>query len=278
MIDPHHPTIPVSRQCQLLALARSSLYYRPRGPSEEDLALMRLIDEHYTATPFYGSRRMAAVLARAGHPVGRRRVRRLMRLMGLAAIYPKPRLSLPGKDAERYPYLLRGVQITRPDQVWSADITYIRLRRGFVYLVAVIDWFSRRVLAWRVSLTLEADFCLEALEEALASRGAPEIFNSDQGSQFTSAAFTERLKQAGVRISRDGKGRALDNIFVERLWRSVKYEEVYLKDYAGVGQAVRSLGLYFDFYNHRRVHQALDYQTPAEVYAKRGTGTLTLIG
>jgi len=278
MIDPHHPTIPVSRQCQLLDLARSSLYYRPRGPSEEDLALMRLIDEHYTATPFYGSRRMAAVLARAGHPVGRRRVRRLMRLMGLAAIYPKPRLSLPGKDAERYPYLLRGVQITRPDQVWSADITYIRLRRGFVYLVAVIDWFSRRVLAWRVSLTLEADFCLEALEEALASRGAPEIFNSDQGSQFTSAAFTERLKQAGVRISRDGKGRALDNIFVERLWRSVKYEEVYLKDYAGVGQAVRSLGLYFDFYNHRRVHQALDYQTPAEVYAKRGTGTLTLIG
>jgi len=278
MIDPHHPTIPVSRQCQLLDLARSSLYYRPRGPSEEDLALMRLIDEHYTATPFYGSRRMAAVLARAGHPVGRRRVRRLMRLMGLAAIYPKPRLSLPGKDAERYPYLLRGVQITRPDQVWSADITYIRLRRGFIYLVAVIDWFSRRVLAWRVSLTLEADFCLEALEEALASRGAPEIFNSDQGSQFTSAAFTERLKQAGVRISRDGKGRALDNIFVERLWRSVKYEEVYLKDYAGVGQAVRSLGLYFDFYNHRRVHQALDYQTPAEVYAKRGTGTLTLIG
>jgi len=278
MIDPHHPTITVGRQCQLLDLARSSLYYRPRGPSEEDLALMRLIDEHYTATPFYGSRRMAAVLARAGHPVGRRRVRRLMRLMGLAAIYPKPRLSLPGKDAERYPYLLRGVQITRPDQVWSADITYIRLRRGFIYLVAVIDWFSRRVLAWRVSLTLEADFCLEALEEALASRGAPEIFNSDQGSQFTSAAFTERLKQAGVRISRDGKGRALDNIFVERLWRSVKYEEVYLKDYAGVGQAVRSLGLYFDFYNHRRVHQALDYQTPAEVYAKRGTGTLTLIG
>jgi putative transposase len=277
MIDPQHPTIALSRQCQLLGLARSSLYYRPVGPSEEDLALLRLIDEQYTATPFYGSRRMAAVLSQAGHPVGRRRVRRLMRLLGLAAIYPKPRLSRPGKDAERFPYLLRGVAITRPDQVWSADITYIRLRRGFIYLVAVMDWFSRRVLAWRLSLTLEADFCLEALEAALA-QGTPEVFNSDQGSQFTSEAFTERLKEAGVRISRDGKGRALDNIFVERLWRSVKYEEVYLKDYAGVGQAVRSLGLYFDFYNQRRVHQALDYRTPAEVYAERGRGTLTLIG
>jgi putative transposase len=277
MIEPQHPTIALSRQCQLLGLARSSLYYRPRGPSQADLALLRLIDEQYTATPFYGSRRLAAVLCRAGHPLGRRRVRRLMRLLGLAAIYPKPRLSQPGKGAERYPYLLRGVAITRPDQVWSTDITYIRMRRGFVYLVAVIDWFSRRVLAWRVSLTLETDFCLEALEEALA-RGTPEIFNSDQGSQFTSEAFTQRLKDAGVRISRDGKGRALDNIFVERLWRSVKYEEVYLKDYAGVGQAVRSLSLYFDFYNHRRVHQALDYRTPAEIYAERGTGTLTLIG
>jgi putative transposase len=278
MIDLHHSTITVGRQCQLMGLARSSLYYRPMGPSEEDLALMRLIDEQYTTTPFYGSRRMAATLRALGHPVGRRRIGRLMRLMGLAAIYPKPRLSQPGKAAERYPYLLRGVAITRPDQVWSADITYIRLRHGFIYLVAVIDWFSRRVLAWQVSLTLEADFCLEALEEALASHGAPEIFNSDQGSQFTSEAFTERLKEAGVRISRDGKGRALDNIFVERLWRSVKYEEVYLKDYAGVGQAVRSLGLYFDFYNHRRVHQALDYRTPVAVHAERRTSTLTLIG
>jgi putative transposase len=277
MIDRRQPTIALRRQCQLLGLARSSLYYRPVGPSAEDLALMRRIDEQYTATPFYGSRRMAAVLSQAGHPLGRRRVRRLMRLLGLAAIYPKPRLSWPGKDAERYPYLLRAVAITRPDQVWSADITYIRMRRGFVYLAAVIDWFSRRVLAWRVSLTLETDFCLEALEEAL-ERGTPEIFNTDQGGQFTSEAFSGRLKQAGARISRDGKGRALDNIFVERLWRSVKYEEVYLKDYAGVGEAVRSLGLYFDFYNHRRVHQALDYRTPAAVHAQRGTGTLTLIG
>jgi len=277
MIDPCHPTLAVSRQCQLLGLARSSLYYRPRGPSAADVALLRLIDEQYTATPFYGSRRMAAVLTQAGHGGGRRRIRRLMRLLGLAAIYPKPRLSQPGKGAERYPYLLRGVAITRPDQVWSADITYIRLRRGFIYLVAVIDWASRRVLAWRVSLTLETDFCLEALEDALA-QGTPEIFNSDQGSQFTSEAFTQRLKDAGARISRDGKGRALDNIFVERLWRSVKYEEVYLKDYAGVGQAVRSLELYFDFYNQRRVHQALDYRTPAAVHAEQGTGTLTLIG
>jgi putative transposase len=277
MIDLRHPMIAVSRQCELLGLARSTLYYRPLGPSAEDMALMRLLDEQYTATPFYGSRRMGAALCRLGHPVGRRRVRRLMRLMGLAAIYPKPHLSRPGPHAEHYPYLLRGVAITRPDQVWSADITDIRMRRGFIYLVAVIDWASRRVLAWRVSLTLEADFCLEALDEAL-THGVPEIFNSDQGSQFTSEAFTRRLKDAGVRISRDGKGRALDNIFVERLWRSVKYEEVYLKDYAGVGQAVHSLGLYFDFYNQRRVHQALDYYTPAEVYAQRATGTLMLIG
>ena len=278
MIDLHHSTIALSRQCQLLGLARASLYYRPVGPRAQDLALMRLIDEQYTATPFYGSRRLTAVLSQAGHRVGRRRIGRLMRLLGLAAIYPKPRLSQPGKGAERYPYLLRGVAIARPDHVWSADITYIRLRRGFIYLVAVIDWFSRRVLAWRISMTLEADFCLEALDEALANHGRPEIFNSDQGSQFTSEAFTQRLKDAGVRISRDGKGRALDNIFVERLWRSVKYEEVYLKDYAGVGQAVHSLGLYFDFYNHRRVHQALGYRTPAEIYARQGTGTLTLIG
>jgi putative transposase len=226
---------------------------------------MRLLDEQYTRTPFYGTRRMTAWLHTQGYPVNRKRVSRLLRTMGLEAIYPKPRLSQPGQVQQRYPYLLRDVAIERVDQVWSTDITYIRLARGFIYLVAIIDWFSRYVLAWEVSVTLDTSFCLEALDRALC-QASPEIFNSDQGVQFTSAEFTKRLEAASIRISWDGRGRALDNIFVERLWRSVKYEEVYLKDYQSVPEAIRGLRDYFTFYNHHRLHQALGYQTPAQVY------------
>lgn len=226
---------------------------------------MRLLDEQYTRTPFYGTRKMTAWLQTQGYEVNRKRVMRLLRQMGLEAVYPKPRLSLPGLTQQRYPYLLRGVSITRCNQVWSCDITYIRLQRGFVYLMAVMDWFSRYVLAWEVSITLDTSFCLEALDRAL-KMASPEIFNSDQGVQFTSTEFTNRLKAAEVRISWDGRGRALDNIFVERLWRSVKYEEVYLKDYQTVPEAVSNLRAYFTFYNQERLHQALDYQTPGQVY------------
>ena len=226
---------------------------------------MRLLDEQYTRTPFYGTRRMTAWLHTQGSMVNRKRVTRLLRMMGLEAIYPKPRLSQPGEMQQRYPYLLRDVLIERVDQVWSTDITYIRLARGFVYLVAILDWFSRYVLAWEVSVTLDTSFCLEALDRALR-RTQPEVFNSDQGVQFTSTEFTQRLQAAQVRISWDGRGRALDNIFVERLWRSVKYEEVYLKDYQSVPEAIRGLRDYFTFYNHHRPHQALGYQTPAQVY------------
>lgn len=223
---------------------------------------MRKIDELYTQTPFYGSRKVAIVLS-----INRKRAQRLMRAMGLAAIYPKPRTSQPAAGHKIYPYLLRNVAITRPDQVWSSDITYIPLRHGFLYLTAVMDWYSRYVLAWRLSNTLEGRFCLEALDEALAMR-RPEIFNSDQGSQFTATAFTGRLQKCGVAISMDGRGRALDNVFVERLWRSVKYEEVYLKDYLDGWEAERSLAHYFEFYCQRRLHQALNYRTPAEVYGR----------
>lgn len=229
---------------------------------------MRLLDEQYTRTPFYGIRRMTAWLHTVGYPVNHKRVARLLRLMGLMAVYPKPRLSQPAPGHRIYPYLLRGVSIERPNQVWSTDITYIRLTRGFIYLVAILDWYSRYVLAWAVSVTLDLSFCLEAVERAL-TLGQPEIFNSDQGVQFTSAAFTERLVTAGVRISMDGRGRALDNVFVERLWRSVKYEEVYLSDYATVPAAVAGLGTYFDFYNRERLHQALGYRTPEAVYWER---------
>jgi putative transposase len=228
---------------------------------------MRLLDEQYTRTPFYGTRKMTAWLQTQGYEVNRKRVRRLLRLMGLEAIYPKPRLSLAGEAQQRYPYLLRDVSITHSNQVWSCDITYIRLQRGFVYLMAIIDWFSRYVLSWEVSITLDTSFCLEALDRALR-RGTPEIFNTDQGVQFTSSEFTDRLKAADIRISWDGRGRALDNIFVERLWRSVKYEEVYIKDYQSVADAVSNLRAYFTFYNQERLHQALDYQTPAQVYRK----------
>lgn len=255
----------MARQCELVGLARSSYYYHPMPESEENLLLMRLLDEQYTRTPFYGIKKMTAWLHTQDYEVNHKRVARLLREMGLMAIYPAPRLSQPGEQTVRYPYLLRGLSIDRVNQVWSTDITYIRLQRGFLYLVAIIDWFSRYVLAWRTSITLETAFCLEALEQAFES-ARPEIFNNDQGSQFTSTEFTNRLKAADVRISWDGRGRALDNIFVERLWRSVKYEEVYLKDYQSVLDAESGLNAYFQFYNQDRLHQALDYQTPTQVY------------
>lgn len=266
MIDVHEEQIPLYRQCQLVGLSRSSLYYRSsRGDGQYAEELMRLIDEQYTRTPFYGTRRIAAWLRSQGHNVNRKRVARFMRQMGIEAIYPKRRLSLADSTHKKYPYLLRGLCIDRPDQVWATDITYIRLRQGFVYLVAIIDWFSRYVLSWAVSITMDMDFCLDALGRALGSR-RPEIFNSDQGSQFTSNSFTGYLEAEGIRISMDGRGRVFDNIFVERLWRSVKYEEVYLKDYTTVREAVTSLGDYFRFYNEERLHQSLGYQTPAWVY------------
>jgi putative transposase len=265
LIEPDHAELSIRQQCQLLGLSRSSYYYQAEEESEENQTLMRLLDEQYTRTPFYGSRKMTVWLRTQGYPVERKRVRRLLHLMGLEAIYQKPNLSAPGAVEQRYPYLLRGMNIHRNNQVWSCDITYIRLARGFVYLVAVIDWFSRYVLSWELSTTLDTSFCLEALERAL-QRARPEIFNTDQGVQFTCHEFVNRLKADEIRISWDGRGRALDNIFVERLWRSVKYEEVYIKDYQSVPQATRELRAYFDFYNHQRFHQSLDYQTPAAVY------------
>ncbi len=265
MIEPAHPHLSVARQCELLNLSRAGFYYAPRGESAENLRLRHLLDEQYTRTPFYGVCRMTAWLCSQGYEVNRKRVRRLLRLMGLEAIYQKPRLSAPASGHHVYPYLLRGVAIERVHQVWSADITYIRLLHGFIYLVAIIDWFSRYVLSWEVSVTLDSAFCISALERAL-SCGAPEIFNSDQGVQFTSTAFTGCLLSRGIQISMDGRGRALDNIFVERLWRSVKYEEVYLHDYRHVPEAISGLGKYFRFYNGERLHQSLNYQTPEAVY------------
>jgi putative transposase len=249
----------------LVAVPRSTVYYEPVAVSAADLELMRQLDAQYTRTPFYGSRRMTAWLRTHGYAVNRKRVTRLLALLGLEAIVARRRLSTPAPGHRIYPYLLRGVPIERVDQVWSTDITYIRLRRGFAYLVAVLDWYSRYVLAWELAPTLDTEFCVSALEAALRY-GRPEIFNTDQGAQFTSAGFTGRLEAAGVRISMDGRGRALDNVFVERLWRSVKYEEVYLKDYAGFTDAVRNLAVYFRFYNRERLHQALGYRTPAAVY------------
>ena len=265
MIEPGHPRLSVRRQCVLLGLSRAGLYYRPAGESEENLRIMRLIDETYTLRPFYGVRKMTAHLRRAGEAANPKRVRRLMRLMGLEAIYPKKRLSLAAKGHRRYPYLLRDLIVDRPDQVWCADITYLRLRGGFLYLAAVMDWHSRYVLSWELSGSLEADFCLQALQGALC-QGAPEIFNTDQGAQFTCEAFTGALEAQGVRISMDGRGRCYDNILVERLWRTVKYEEVFLCDYADPEEARQGLKAYFGFYNEQRPHQGLDYRTPAEVY------------
>jgi putative transposase len=268
LVDPGHPALSVRRQCELLGLSRSSLYYEPGGEAAEDLRLMRRIDEQYTACPFYGSRRMAAWLVEQGEEVNRKRVQRLMRRMGLEAIYPKPRLSLAGKGHRIYPYLLRGVKVDRRDQVWSTDITYVPMDSGFMYLAAVIDWYSRYVLTWRLSNTLDGAFCTEMLDEVLRG-GKPEVFNTDQGVQFTAAAFTGRLEAAGVSVSMDGRGRALDNVFVERLWRSVKYEDIYIRGYDTVPALHRGLAKYFAFYNEERLHQSLGYRTPAAVY--RGT-------
>jgi putative transposase len=268
-VEEGHPQLSICRQCELLGLARASYYYEPATESEENLRLMRLIDEQYTAQPVYGSRRMAVWLQGQGHEVNRKRVQRLMRLMGLEAIYPKPKLSAPGQGHKVFPYLLRGVAIQRVDQVWSTDITYVPLSSGFMYLAAVIDWHSRYVLAWRLSNTLDGSFCLEMLDEALAL-GRPEVFNTDQGVQFTAEAFTSRLLAAGVKVSMDGKGRCLDNVFVERLWRTVKYEDIYLKRYEVVPQLQAGLKDYFPFYNEQRPHQSLDYRTPAEVYRSSG--------
>lgn len=266
LIDWEHPRISVVRQCQLLRVSRSSLYYQSVPVSPENLTLMRLLDEEYTRHPFLGVIKLTNWLKMQGYPhVGKRRVRRLLRLMGLMAIFPGPNLSRPAPGHKIYPYLLRGLAIVRVNQVWSVDITYVRLKGSFVYLVAIIDWYSRYVLAFGVSITLEADFCVETLERALI-RAKPEIFNSDQGSQFTSPRHTKVLEDAGVLISMDGKGRAIDNIFVERLWRSLKYEEVYLKDYQSVQEAKDGIRRYFEYYNNERQHQSLGYRTPADVY------------
>jgi putative transposase len=282
MVDRQHPALSTLRQCALMGISRSSVYYRPRAPSQKGLALMKQIDKQYLVTPFYGSRRMKVWLDRQGHRVNRKRIQRLMRTMGLQAIYRRPRTSQPGPGHKVYPYLLGGMEITRANQVWAADITYIPMAKGFLYLVAIMDWYSRYVVAWRLSNTLQhpatpcntldADFCVEALEEALG-KGKPEIFNTDQGSQFTSEAFTGLLLERSIQISMDGKGRYLDNIFVERLWRTVKYEEVYLKAYSNGREAKDGLDAYFHFYNTQRPHQALGYRTPAEVFSGNSAPT-----
>jgi len=266
MIARDHPDLSLSQQCQVLAISRSSFYYTPKGESADNLALMRRIDELFLKYPFYGSRQMVRQMLREGIAVGRHRVRRLMRLMGLEAIYQAPRTSAPHPEHRIYPYLLRGLAIERPNQVWCADITYIPVQRGFLYLVAIMDWATRRVLAWRLSNTMDASFCVEALNDALARYGRPEIFNTDQGSQFTSLDFTGALKDAGVRISMDGRGRWMDNVFIERLWRSLKYEAVYLHELTDGFVAERVIGEWIGFYNTERPHSALAGQTPAEAH------------
>jgi len=265
MIDRAHP-LPLTRQSEILELSRSSLYYEAVPVSDRDLELMRLIDEIHMKYPYMGSRSIRDQLQDKGHQVGRQHVSTLMKKMGIAAMYWKPKLSKPHPDHKVYPYLLRGLEITKANHVWAADITYLPMARGFCYLVAIMDWASRKVLAWRLSNTLDASFCVEALQEALARYGTPEIFNTDQGSQFTSEAFTEILQKHSIEISMDGKGRWLDNVFIERLWRSVKYEDIYLKGYDSIGAARQGLKTYFDFYNSQRRHQTLDRRTPDEVY------------
>lgn len=265
LVDRGHSDLSIRRQCELLGVNRSGLYYEPVGENEENLRFMRLIDEQYTRTPFYGSRKMTKWLVTEGYGVNRKRISRLMAVMGIEAVYPKRKLSEPGEGHKIYPYLLRGITVGRINQVWSTDITYIRMAQGFVYLVAVMDWFSRYVLSWSLALTMEIGFCLEALRGALR-RGRPEIFNSDQGAQFTSEKFTAELAKKQIAISMDGRGRCMDNIFVERLWRSLKYEEVYLKDYESVTEAQAGIERYFRFYNQERIHQSLGYRTPAAIY------------
>lgn len=266
MVQPNESPLSVRRQCELLQLARSSLYYEPVEVSAEELALMRRIDELYLKHPYFGSRRMTAALGREGVHVNRKRIQRLMGAMGLEGMAPGPGTSQPHPEHVIYPYLLRDLQVVRADHVWAADITYVPLAQGFAFLVAILDWFSRAVLAWRLSNTLAVDFCIEALEEALERQGPPDIFNTDQGAQFTADEFTQVLKRHDVRISMDGKGRCRDNIFVERLWRSLKYEEVYLHAYEDLREAREGIGRWLRFYNHRRPHQALEYRTPMEVY------------
>ena len=265
MIDRDQPEVSVVRQCDLLNVSRSSVYYSPAETSEDEHELMRLMDKQYLRTPFYGSRKMTAWLRRQGYPVNRKRVQRLMRRMGIEAIYRRPRTTRPDAGHKVYPYLLRDLRIDKVNQVWATDITYIPMAKGFIYLVCIMDWRSRYVLSWRLSNTLEAHFCVDALEEALSS-DVPEIFNSDQGSQFTSEAFTSVLLDRGVRVSMDSVGAYMDNVFVERLWRSVKYEEVYLKAYESVAEARAGIGAYLGFYNNERPHQALEYRNPVQVF------------
>jgi putative transposase len=265
MIDRTHE-LPITRQAEVLNISRGSVYYLPRPVSETDLAIMRQLDRLHLEHPFAGSRMLRGLLAAEGCKIGRRHVRTLMRRMGIEALYRRPRTTKPEPGHKIYPYLLRGMEITRPNQVWAMDITYIPMARGFVYLAVVLDWFSRRVLSWRLSITMDASFCVEALEDALARHGKPEIFNTDQGSQFTSAAFTGILADKGITISMDGKGAWRDNVFVERLWRTIKYEEVYLRAYESVAAARSSIGRYLDFYNTRRPHQSLDGTTPDQAY------------
>ncbi len=270
----HAHTLPKTRRCRLLAVPRSTAYYQDKPVSDDDLRVMRLIDEIHLRLPFYGSRRVGDELETLGERVNRKRVQRLMRLMGLQALYPRARTSRPGKGHKVYPYLLRDLAVERPNHVWASDITYIPMAKGFMYLVAIIDWYSRRVLSWRLSNTLDADFCVAALEEALARYGTPEIFNTDQGAQFTSEAFTGVLNDRNVAISMDGKGRWLDNVFVERLWRSVKYEDIYLRAYETPAALRAGLVRYFDFYNTRRRHSALDRRTPDGVYFEQNAAVL----
>lgn len=267
LIDRNHPEISINRQCDLLEVSKGALYYQPASIDPYTLSLMDIIDEQHTSTPFYGSRRLTAYLNAKGHEINRKRVQRLMRLMRIEAIYPKPKLSRRLENHKIYPYLLRGVNIERPDHVWSTDITYIRVSNGFIYLTAVIDWFSRYVLSWRLSNSLENTFCIEALEEAL-SISQPQIFNTDQGSQYTAVNFLKPLIDRDISISMDSRGRALDNVFVERLWRTVKYEEVFLKDYRTMkmNEVYRSLKDFIKFYNQERLHQALDYKSPEYIY------------
>ncbi len=265
MIEPSHTQISIRRQCKLLGLNRSTYYTKPAGESAVNLELMRVIDEQYMKTPFYGYRKMTVLLRRQNYLVNEKRVARLMRLMGLQAVFPGWKTTIPAQGHKIYPYLLRGLKITRPNHVWSTDITYIPIANGFMYLVAVIDWYSRYVLSWTLSNTLNGTFCLDALELAL-QKGTPDIFNTDQGAQFTATAFIDHLKAKNIRISMDGRGRALDNIFIERLWRSVKYEDIYLKDYANVPTLTVGINKYFPLYNIERPHQSLDYRTPEEVY------------
>ena len=265
MIDRKHD-LPITRQAEVLRISRGSVYYLPRPVSETDLAIMRRVDRLHLECPFAGSRMLRGLLAAEGCKIGRRHVKTLMRRMGIEALYRRPRTTQPEPGHKIYPYLLRGLKITRPNQVWAMDITYIPMARGFVYLAVVLDWFSRRVLSSRVSITMEAAFCVETLEDALARHGKPDIFNTDQGSQFTGAAFTGALIKTGIAISMDGKGAWRDNVFVERLWRSVKYEEVYLHAYDSVSEARASLGRYFEFYNQRRPHTSLDGSTPDQAY------------